>query len=379
MRILLVGEYSRLHNSLKEGLIALGHDVVLVSNGDGFKGFPSDYSIDAKWSKSIGISVLRKIMYRITKYDIATLEFGIRFYKILPKLKNFDVVQLISETPIQTNLSLEWWLLQKLKSQNKKLFVLSSGTDVMYVKALFEKKFRYSMLDPYLKNSNLIEEYRHLLQFRKPKYQKHHQKLIEITNGFIATDIDYVIPLEGSLKFLGMVPNPVNVEEIPFLEAPILDKIVIFHGINRWNYFKKGNFIFEQALLRIKEKYAEKVQIETVENVPYSTYIELYNKANIVMDQVFGYDQGYNALEAMAKGKVVFTGAETEFEAYYNLTENVNINALPKVEDIVSKLSDLIEHPEKIGAIGKKARAFVEEEHDYKKIAQQYLNLWNRN
>jgi hypothetical protein len=39
--------------------------------------------------------------------------------------------------------------------------------------------------------------------------------------------------------------------------------------------------------------------------VPYATYIELYNKSHIVLDQVFSYDQGYNALEAMAKGKVV--------------------------------------------------------------------------
>ena len=37
MRILLVGEFSRLHNSLKAGLVAQGHDVILVNNGDGFK------------------------------------------------------------------------------------------------------------------------------------------------------------------------------------------------------------------------------------------------------------------------------------------------------------------------------------------------------
>ena len=37
MKILLIGEFSRLHNSLKEGLLALGHEVVLVNNGDGFK------------------------------------------------------------------------------------------------------------------------------------------------------------------------------------------------------------------------------------------------------------------------------------------------------------------------------------------------------
>ena len=51
MRILLIGEYSRLHNSLKEGLLHLGHDVTLVGDGDDFKNYPVDYSIDSKISK----------------------------------------------------------------------------------------------------------------------------------------------------------------------------------------------------------------------------------------------------------------------------------------------------------------------------------------
>ena len=46
MKILLVGEFSRLHNSLKEGLLALGHDVTLVGTGDSFKNFPVDLSFE---------------------------------------------------------------------------------------------------------------------------------------------------------------------------------------------------------------------------------------------------------------------------------------------------------------------------------------------
>jgi hypothetical protein len=42
MKILLVGEYSRLHNSLKEGLAALGHTATIVGTGDDFKKYPVD-------------------------------------------------------------------------------------------------------------------------------------------------------------------------------------------------------------------------------------------------------------------------------------------------------------------------------------------------
>ena len=80
----------------------------------------------------------------------------------------------------------------------------------------------------------------------------------------------------------------------------------------------------------------------------------------------------------MAKGKVVFTGAEQEWLNHYQLKEDsVAINALPNIDKIVEKLELLILHPEKIEDISKNARAFIEKEHDYKKIAQKYLDLWS--
>jgi len=84
---------------------------------------------------------------------------------------------------------------------------------------------------------------------------------------------------------------------------------------------------------------------------------------------VYAYDQGYNALEAMAKGKVVFTGAEKEFMEHYQLTERVCVNALPDVESIVQELSFLIENPDEIVNMSKRARTFIEKEHHYVTIS----------
>lgn len=104
----------------------------------------------------------------------------------------------------------------------------------------------------------------------------------------------------------------------------------------------------------------------------------MYNKAHILLDQIYAYDQGYNALEAMAKGKVVFTGAEKEFVNQYNLSEKVAINALPDVSYLVNELSLLIENPQEIIAVSKRARAFIEKEHNYVEIAKKYLATWNK-
>ena len=95
-----------------------------------------------------------------------------------------------------------------------------------------------------------------------------------------------------------------------------------------------------------------------------------------MLDQIFANDQGYNALEAMTKGKVVFTGAGIEFQEFYKLNEKVAIEAIPDVDYLVKELSFLIENHEQIEIIAKNARLFVEKEHNYIKIAQKYIDKW---
>src|SRR5690606_4466466 len=167
----------------------------------------------------------------------------------------------------------------------------------------------------------------------------------------------------SDLKYLGMIPNPINTDIIPYIEPVIHGKIIIFHGVNTSNYIKKGNGFFDKALDIIREKYKDTVEIVRTENNPYAEYMKCNNSCHIFLDQVYAYDQEYNALEAMAKGKVVFTGAEKEWLKYYNIEEDtVAINALPDVGNLVEKLSMLIENRGKIKAISKNARAFIERE-----------------
>jgi glycosyltransferase involved in cell wall biosynthesis len=380
LKVLLIGEYSRLHNSLKEGLVALGHEVTIVSNGDGFKKYPIDFSIEAKISNANFNYYIRQIILRFFTFDLARLEQGIRFYFHLSKLKNFDVVQLINESPIQTSVWLEKYLLRKIKVQNKKLFLLSSGVDSISVQFLLDKKIEKSILNPYFDDNTLVKEYDYVLDYVSKKHQSLHRLVYDNCLGIIASDIDYVLPLLGNKKFLGLIPNPVNHHEIGYNFPEIKNKIIIFLGVNQWNQHQKGISYFKKALEVIQTKFTDKVAIIIAENLPYSEYIKSYDQAHILLDQCFAYDQGYNALEAMAKGKVVFTGAEKEFLEHYNLSEKeVCINAKADVDYLVNQLSFLIENPENITQISKNARAFIEREHDYIKIAAKYLEVWNNN
>jgi len=266
-----------------------------------------------------------------------------------------------------------------LKTHNKKLFLLSCGTDYPSVSYAYEKKFRYSILTPLFEGKVSKKAFAPILKYLEPKYKSLHDYVFEKIDGVIAviaSDLDYHIPLQNHPKYLGLIPNPVNTDIIHYNPVTIDEKVIIFHGINRENYYKKGSDYFEAALQKLKAKYHDKIEIIKVENMPYQEYITLYDRAHILLDQVLGYDQGYNALEAMAKGKVVFTGAETEFYDYYNLKNQVAVNALPDSEKIFLEMEVLVNTPQKIIEISKAARNFIEKEHHYLSIAKKYLTTW---
>jgi glycosyltransferase involved in cell wall biosynthesis len=377
VRILLIGEFSRLHNSLKEGLIASGHHVVLIANGDGFKNYPADLSKRARFSNSLLGSLIKKTIFKIFNFDIMKLEHGLRFYFHLHQLKNYDVVQFINESPIQTLPRFERFLLKKIINNNSKFFLLCCGPDYNVTKYLLDRNERYSIMNPYFENEKSKKEFQFILEYTSKEHKKTHDLLYKKVRGVIASDLDYHLPMKGNPCYLGMIPNPINLSTNELVSKNKPQKIAIFLGINRNTYFTKGIVFFEQALQLISEKYGDLIEITISENLPYQEYIEKYNACHILLDQVYGFDQGYNALEAMAKGKVVFTGAEKEFYEYYKLDEKVAINALPSVESIVIELSKLIENPKEIDAIGLRARAFVAKHHDHQVTANQYLKLWS--
>ncbi len=380
MKILLLGEYSRLHNSLKEGLMSLGHEVTIVGCGDKFKKFPVDFSIDATICKENKIAnFLYRGLRKVTRLDLEKIEKAIRFYWLLPKLNGFDHVQLINSDAIETYPLLARILYKKLFARIKNRSLLICGDETPVVNYQLTGELNYSVLTPYLQDTTLQKAFHYSLKYQKKSYQKTFTYLAENCQKLITSDLDYEIPMQKMGFSTTFIPNPITTDRLKNEGLVIDDKIIIFLGINRLSYLKKGIPYFEKALEIIREKHAPKIEIIVTENLPYADYLKRYLRAHIILDQVHAFDQGYNALEAMAQGKVVFTGAETEFLQHYQLSEDaVCINALPDEHKIAAKLSFLIEHPEKINEISKNAREFIEKEHDYKRIAQRYLDCWTK-
>lgn len=377
MKILLIGEYSRLHNSLKEGLQKLGHDVTILGFKDGFKDFPVDFPLEKKWDSGL-LKKMKLALLIVSDFDISSYLTYRQFWKNRTHFQNFDVVQLINENSFFCDFKYEKKILEYLFKHNEKVVLLSAGDDYMYVKYNFEHPENPSIVQPYLAGKISDKNFSNVLKFRTKPFEKLYKYIYQNIQGVIATDLDYHIPLQNHPKYLGLIPSPMNFDKFKKKELAINERIIIFHGINRESYFKKGNDFFEKALEIIKKKYNDTVDVFVTENVPYNDYINRYNQAHIVLDQLYGHDQGSNGLEAMAKGKAVFTNASDDFEKQYNLTEKVAINGLPDVDYLVKELSFLIDNPAEIKALGKRARTFIEKEHDYLKIAGEFISVWQK-
>ncbi|HEY0047211.1 MAG TPA: glycosyltransferase [Flavobacterium sp.] len=377
MRILLVGEYSRLHNSLKEGLLELGHEVVIVGSGDGFKNYPVDYRIEQKWENGLRRKV-KVALYLLTGFNVTSYLSYKSFVQIQHHLRGFDIVQLVNENSFNCTPKHEKKILQYLFTNNKKSFLLSCGDDYINVNFNFANPERKSNVQPFIDGKIKKKNFENILKFRRREFHDLHHFIMSYVSGIISSDLDYHVALQNHPKYLGLIPNPVNVDKIQPIKLTNNDVVKIFLGVNSESYYKKGLEYFEEALCKIGAEFTDDTDVCITKNVPYSEYITLYDEAHILLDQVYANDQGYNALEAMAKGKVVFTGAEEIFNRYYNIRERVAVNAVPNSDTIVKELRELLCNRAEINKIGIRARAFVEREHHYVKVAQRYVDVWNQ-
>jgi hypothetical protein len=125
MKILLIGEYSNVHWTLAEGLRALGHTVCVVSNGDFWKDYRRDFSLVREYTKFGGIKYLLKL------------------YTLLPRLRGYDVVQLINPMFLELKAERIAPIYSYLKKHNKKVFLGAFGMDAYWVEACTSTPFRF--------------------------------------------------------------------------------------------------------------------------------------------------------------------------------------------------------------------------------------------
>ena len=131
MKILLLGEMSGVHKYLRTGLRNLGHEVVLYSNGDGYKNIESDGRIFDLFNGSSWLANYKKT------YDDA-VEKAQRY-------KGYDVVSFMSTRIYPTMINRR--IMDIVKENNKYVSLISGGNDYALYKAYKSGKFKYYFMD----------------------------------------------------------------------------------------------------------------------------------------------------------------------------------------------------------------------------------------
>lgn len=353
MKILLLGEFSSVHNYIERGLKFLNHDVKTISSGDGYKKIRSDISYN-----------VYPVEGTIIKKTIARVRNLLTYVNIGISIKDYDIVQIINPL-IFTNYFLNNLLIRITKIRNKKLVLFSGGLDYRYYLSCLEK-LEYSPL-------SWSKEKQHE-QFTPTKSWINANLLAEklsdlIIPAYYSCRIGYL----GNPKLYKTIPLPIDTSAYAYRDNIVENKIIIYHGINRSE--DKGTVLILEACEIIKQKYTGLVEIITTDKIPLSEYTKMLSECNIYIDACTADAYGISALMAMSLGRITLSGCWKECLDDIGVTESPIVHIGPYVNEIVDRLSELIEKRNFLEH-GRFSREYVEKIHDCKVVAAKYIEAW---
>ena len=352
MKILLLGEYSNVHSTLANALRRLGHEVCLVSNGDDWKGYSADIPLVRRSGRWGSIIYLIKVL------------------RLLPKLRGYDVVQLINPVHF-VDLKAERGIriYNYLRRHNKKIFLGAFGTDYYYVyDSAVRRTLRYC--DFYTPTREIKHEWNTInvndwLHTYKKEACIHVAETCDgIISGLYEYDVAYRPYFPDKTTFIPF-PIDMNAKKVTTNKG---EKIRFFIGIQRHRSALKGTDVMLRALERIVADYPDRAEMIKAESVPFAQYKEMLNSSDVLLDQLYSYTPAMNALQAMSQGLIVVSGGE-------ELRPIINVQ--PDEEDVYKQLEELVLHPERIRPLKQDSITYIERHHESMKVARQYLAVWS--
>lgn len=378
MKILLVGEFSNVHWTLAEGLRALGHNVTVVSDGDGWKNYPRD--IDLRRGP------LNSKLYTLNYlWDIA---------HVWLKLRGYDVVQIINPVFISLKAERIWPFYRFLRKHNGKVFLGAFGIDHFWVKVGMDcKTFRYSdfNIGPKLRNTpeQLIWTKDWLTGAKGELNLRIADDCDGIVTGLYEYDCCYRPFYPEKTRF---IPFPIKVpalmqgsglregdKDLSFPnEWKEGEPVRFFIGIQKTRSVYKGTDIMYSALQRLKADYPERMEIQKAESVPFDVYQNMLSTSHVLLDQLYSYTPAMNALLGMSKGLICVGGGEEEqYEILGEHELRPIVNVQPSEEDVYRQIYNrLLSGKEDVRQLQLDSIEYIRRHHDHTKVAKEYLEFW---
>ena len=365
MKILLIGEYSNVHATLAEGLKSIGHDVVVLSNGDFWKDYHRDINLVRTYTKWGGV----KYMFQLCR--------------LLPRLRGFDIVQLINPMFLELKAGLLFRVYDYLRKHNGKVILGAFGMDYYWVNTCTnEKPLRYSdfnMGDEVRMNADAQKERADWIGTDKERLNKYIAKDCDaIVTGLYEYQVCYELfyPYKTS-----SIPFPIRPEQSELSETQrmIPDKLKLFVGISKGRSEYTGTDIMLKAARRLADKYPQLVELKIAEGIPYEQYKQMMEGSDAILDQLYSYTPSMNPLIAMSKGIICVGGGEPEnYDIIHEQELRPIINVLPNEESVYKELESLALHLERIPELKRQSIEYVNKHHHYIKVARQYEDVYQR-
>ncbi len=359
MKILLLGEYSNVHATLAEGLRELGHEVVVASNGDFWKGYARDVDLRRHSGPFAGLRLYGKVVRHLSEWQ------------------DYDIVQLINPLFVELKAERHVPLFRYLKTHNRKIVLGAFGMDYYWVKENTTRMpLRYS-------DFNIGRELR--TDEEAIKYEKEWigtEK--ETLNRLIANEADHIVT--GLYEYdvcyrqnfpakTTFIPLPLHITKEEIKRNGERVRVLVGVSMGRSKY--KGTDIMIRAAQKVWERHTEDMDLQVVEGLPFEEYRQLLGEVDVIMDQLYSYTPAMNALEAMSQGVVVVGGGEEENYAILGEKElRPIVNVEPTEESVCEALERLIGNKERLDELKRQSREYVSRHHDYRAVARKYEELY---
>lgn len=368
MRILLLGEASFVHSTLRKGFKALGHDVVLVSAGSIWD-CPRDIDVsrNMRWGKLGGLKVVWKILTNLRKF------------------MGNDIVQMNDSHTIPLKVRWNELFFKFLKRFNKKVVRGCWGDDIVVFGAQARGALAYSDTHIGTKAINAEQNKWRISEQNLPEFVSCCRYVNKYVDAFMACLYEYYVyyNTEEYKARLHYLPLPI---EIPSLKddekarLKVQQPVKVLVGIQAKRDYIKGAAIISEYVERIAEENPGAIEVKKVYDVPYYNYLKLLDEADVLVDQLYSYTPSMNSLAAMAHGTVVIGGGEEEYYEFIGEKElRPIINVRPEGGKYnMDQLRATLLHPEKIEEMKRQSIEFVRKHHDHLKVAQAYLDVYKK-
>ena len=354
MKVLLLGNWSGMASQMCEGLRTFGHEVTLAAFQDGFKGnYGADIDLSEKHTGSPRLDAAYNLM------------------KLTSLKEEYDVIHLQTPYLFAGSTLLFLGILKNILKSGKIISLSLAGDDYYYWK-VSPQHLAYGPWQDTVKIDH---------RGRTPFFATRPSKFI---NDWTVRQADIIIPAcyeyimgyRDNTKIYKHIPFAFDVKSVvpKYPEEIFNRKIRILHAESRPGF--KGSRHIMGALRRIEREHPDEVEVLFFKHVPYGEYKLLLEQTDIVLDQANSYSWGMNAVEALALGKVVFSGAESEALAFYGVKDCPIINMEPDEDQIYARLCDLLQTPSRLSVLGRESRAFAESFHGFDHVIPELVRAW---